>query len=277
MAKHSLLPVQNRVTQNEATTVHETCSTTLPLTISEAKTDEYSMSTDMKRSNFKQNLKSSDSYPVTAKRTRLLDLSLFKSFAFCALCIQLFLFTLSLNSTFVFLPALAEENGVTPVEGAYLVSLLGILDGVSRLVMSSVLDFQPVKPYRLLIYNIVMFFVAIVSVLIPSMKGFWQFAVVSGLYGILSGAYMSQKSVVVVDILGADSLSSSLGFLLFFQGIGGLVGPTVGGLSKDYLDKYDMVFYFGSLGIATGGITMAAGNIWLYRQRKKKQDHVPVG
>jgi hypothetical protein len=38
-----------------------------------------------------------------------------------------------------------------------------------------------------------------------------------------------------------------------------------------------MVFYFGSIGIATGGITMAAGNIWLYRQRKKKQDHVSVG
>lgn len=162
----------------------------------------------------------------------LLDLSLFKNFAFSALCIQLFLFSLSLTSTFVFLPALAEENGVTPLEGAYLVSIMGILDGVARLTMSSVLDLKRVKPYRLIIYNAVMFAVAVVSSLMPSMKSFWQFAVVCGLYGILSGTYISQKSVVVVDILGVESLSSSFGLLLLFQGISGLVGPTVGGIYK---------------------------------------------
>lgn len=41
----------------------------------------------------------------------LLQFSLFRNFAFCALFIQLFLFTLSLNITSLFLPALAKERG----------------------------------------------------------------------------------------------------------------------------------------------------------------------
>lgn len=164
------------------------------------------------------------------KRTKpLLELSLFKNFAFSALCIQIFLFTLSFNSTFIFLPALAEEKGIDPLNGAYLISILGIFDAISRIGMSVVLDLKRVKPYRLLIYNGVMFLVAIVLLMMPAMKTFGQFAIVSGLYGMLSGTYISQKSVVLVDILGVESLSSSFGLLLMFQGLSGLIGPTVGG------------------------------------------------
>lgn len=182
-----------------------------------------------KMSKVKLALMGSNSSKEQADKKPLLDLSLFKNFAFSALCIQLFLFTISFNATFVFLPALAKERGVTQLEGAYLLSILGILDGISRIVMSSVLDLKRVKPYRLIIYNCVMFFVSLVSLLMPSVSKFWHFAILSGLYGVLSGTYISQKSVVVVDILGVESLSSSFGLLLMFQGLSGLVGPTVGG------------------------------------------------
>lgn len=159
----------------------------------------------------------------------LLQFSLFKNLAFCALFIQLFLFTLSLNITSLFLPALAKERGVSNLEGAYLVSILGICDGLSRIINSTLLDLKRVKPFRLLIYNVIMFFVAIVSILLPSMTTFWQFAIVSGLYGMLSGTYISQKSVVVVDVVGVTSLSSAFGFLMLAQGFSNLIGSTVGG------------------------------------------------
>lgn len=38
---------------------------------------------------------------------------------------------------------------------------------------------------------------------------------------------------------------------------------------KDFLGSYDMAFYFGATGIVTGGLIMAAGNIWLYKNRKE--------
>lgn len=180
-----------------------------------------------KLKNIKKTFRGSESEQKDKKP--LLELSLFQNFAFTALCIQIFLFTLSFNSTFVFLPALAKEKGISPIYGAYLVSILGFFDMIARIVMSTLLDLKQVKPYRLIIYNAVMFMNAVVSVLMPSVRTFWQFAVICSLYGTLSGTYISQKSVVVVDVLGVEKLSSSFGLLLLFQGLSALVGPTVGG------------------------------------------------
>ncbi|WAR19507.1 MOT12-like protein, partial [Mya arenaria] len=132
------------------------------------------------------------------------------------------------NLTFVFLPALAKDKGIPQLDGAMLVSILGIFDAIARVVMSTVLDLKRVKPYRLIIYNAVMFGNAAVAILIPSMTQFWHFAMMSGLFGFLSGTYISQKSVVVVDVLGVKSLSSSFGLLLLFQGLSAFIGPTVG-------------------------------------------------
>lgn len=165
----------------------------------------------------------------------LFELSLFRNYAFTALCFQLFLYTLSFNTTFVFLPALAKEKGISQIEGAYLVSILGICDMFARICMSALLDLNFTKPYRLIIYNVVMFVNAIVSLLMPSMETFWHFAIVCGLYGIMSGTYISQKSVVVVDILGVGKLTNAFGLLLVFQGMGSLIGPTVGGKLYSWL------------------------------------------
>ena len=181
-----------------------------------------------KYNDLKTTLKGPEPKPDEKKKP-LLELSLFRNFAFTALCIQIFLFTLSFNSTFVFLPALAQEKGISPILGAYLVSILGFFDMIARIVMSTLLDLKRVKPYRLLIYNGVMFVTFFVSIVIPSATKYWQFALICGLYGTLSGTYISQKSVVVVDVLGVEKLSSSFGLLLLFQGMSALVGPTVGG------------------------------------------------
>lgn len=159
----------------------------------------------------------------------LFDLTLFRNYAFLALCLQLFFYTLSFNTTFVFLPALAKEKGISQIEGAYMVSILGICDMFSRITMSALLDLKRIKPYRLILYNVVMFVNAGVSLLLPSMTSFWHFAIVCGLYGIMSGTYISQKSVVLVDIVGVENLTDGFGLMLVFQGLGSLVGPTVGG------------------------------------------------
>ena len=158
-----------------------------------------------------------------------IEVSLLKNFTFLALCLAILMFTIAFNSTFVFLPSLANARGVTKLEGAYLVSILGVCDGLARIIMSVILDLKKVKPYRLYIYNVVVFLTGITSLLFPAMKTFLHFTIMCCLYGILSGTYISQKSVVIVDILGIEKLSSSFGLLLMFQGVGSFIGPPVGG------------------------------------------------
>lgn len=163
------------------------------------------------------------------ERKPLLELSLLKDFPFLTLCLAILLFTMSMMSTFVFLPPLAKSKGVSQMQSAYLVSIMGVSDSIARFTSGFVLDMKRVKPYRVLVYNIVMFGVGIVSMVIPSLHGFQSFAVISSCYGVLAGTYVAQKSVVVVDFLGVEKMASSFGLLLGFQGIGSLFGPTLSG------------------------------------------------
>ena len=158
-----------------------------------------------------------------------LELSLLRDFPFLSLCLAILLFTGAMMSTFVFLPPLAKSKGVTQMQSSYLVSIVGVIDSVARFTSGFVLDMKHVKPYRLLVYNGVMFGVGVVSMVMPSVQGFTGFAVISAIYGALTGIYVAQKSVVVVDVLGLEKMASSFGLLLGFQGIGSIIGPTLAG------------------------------------------------
>ena len=50
-------------------------------------------------------------------------------------------------------------------------------------------------------------------------------AMFCALFGITSGAYVGLTSVVLVDLLGLDNLTSAFGLLLLFQGIASVMGP----------------------------------------------------
>ena len=43
------------------------------------------------------------------------------------------------------------------------------------------------------------------------------------------GVYVSLTSVVLVDLLGLECLTSSFGLTLLFQGIAGIIGPPIAG------------------------------------------------
>ena len=179
-----------------------------------------------KFSQVKQVFKKSDS---GQEKKPLFEFSLLKDFPFFSLCLSILFFTSSMMSTFVFLPSLAKVSGVGELQAAYLVSIIGVCDSFARFTSGFVLDMKRVKKFRLLVYNGVMFGVVIVSMVMPSLHGFGAFAVASGLYGALAGTYVAQKSVVVVDVLGVEKMTSSFGLLLGFQGVGALIGPTISG------------------------------------------------
>lgn len=144
-------------------------------------------------------------------------------------CVSILLFTLAFQSAFVFLPAYGKQLGNTDMESAYLVIITGAFDGVGRVFSGVVLDLKKVKRFRVYIYNIIMFLVGGVSFVIPMTGTYTQLCVVCGLYGLLIGIYISQKSVILVDLLGAEKLINSFGLLICFQGVGMLIGPPFSG------------------------------------------------
>ncbi len=162
-------------------------------------------------------------------KAKLLDLSLLKNPSFLMFCFSICLFTVAFKSAFTFLPALAKSRGCTEREAALLMSVAGVVDTIARILSGFCLDLPRIRKFRPIVYNIDVFTISILSFVMPSVHSFLAFAFLCGLFGAFTGAYISQKSVIIMDILGVDKLSSSLGLMIFFQGIGTLIGPPLSG------------------------------------------------
>ena len=52
-------------------------------------------------------------------------------------------------------------------------------------------------------------------------------AIYCAVFGVTSGAYVGLTSVVLVDLLGLDKLTSAFGLLLLFQGLASVIGPPI--------------------------------------------------
>ncbi|WAQ93573.1 MOT12-like protein [Mya arenaria] len=203
---------------------------------------------------------------VHIPKRRFIDLTLFRNYAFFTVCAQMVLFALSYNMTFVYLPALAKDQGISELEGSYLISITGVFDMIARISMSTLLDTKHVKPYRLITYNMILFIIAALTVTIPSLHSFMQFAVICAIFGFVSGTYISQVALILVDILGISNLASAFGLNQLCYGLGMLLGPVIGGLIRDYLGNYYLSFYCGSASTFAAGLLMMTGNIWLRRR-----------
>nr|KAG5689022.1 hypothetical protein BaRGS_030673 [Batillaria attramentaria] len=137
--------------------------------------------------------------------------------------------------------------------------LQGISDTVARILAGAILDFEKVRPFRPIAYNGVIFVITVLSFLSPFMTNFVEFAFLFGLYGALTGMYVSQKSVILVDILGQEKLSSSFGLMICFQG-----------LLKDIFGQYDEAFFLGGAAMAAAGGLMIVSNVYRVASERRR-------
>ena len=61
------------------------------------------------------------------------------------------------------------------------------------------------------------------------MFNYVTFAVTAVLFGIFEGGFHSQRATIVSEFVAKEQMSVTVGFVIFFQGVGNLLGPPVGG------------------------------------------------
>jgi len=175
-----------------------------------------------------QTVKTKDSQNKMPKKT--FDLTLLKKPDFFMFCLGIGFLALSFNSMLVFIPPLADSRGLNGVQGAYIMSVAGIFDTIGRIASGFILELKCIRKLRKVVYNAVMFLLAFVIFSLPFVMTFIEFCVVAAIFGLLIGTYTSQKSVILVDVVGSEELNNSFGILIFFQGIGTLLGPPITGM-----------------------------------------------
>ncbi|XP_055868960.1 monocarboxylate transporter 12-B-like isoform X1 [Biomphalaria glabrata] len=243
--------------------------------------DEHEVSTSMRdRSRHRKNCCQSSlavCFPVEHKRkgtekgAETFHWHLLRNIPFLVFCFSNTFFLIAFKTAFTFLPSMAISKGLTKTEAALVLTISGALDTFGRIAIGFVMDIPACRPLRPYVFNMLLFFIAVASCVIPSLDSFAMYCVVSGAYGFMTGAFISQKMVVLVDILGREVMPSSLGISKFFQGMGTLVGPPFAGALRDALGSFDSSFYLGGACMFGSGLLLLLSNVLLKLQKSKQK------
>uniref|UniRef100_A0AC34Q3W2 Major facilitator superfamily (MFS) profile domain-containing protein n=1 Tax=Panagrolaimus sp. JU765 TaxID=591449 RepID=A0AC34Q3W2_9BILA len=166
----------------------------------------------------------------------------------------------------MFMPMNGEKIlGLSIESAAQTISFYGIANIIGRFVFGLVCDRQLPFKYgkdtarnRLWIYNWMLMLVGIFSCFVFAMRDPFIFKGYCFIFGFLISSYVCLTSVVLVDMVGVDRLTSAFGLLLLVQGIATFVGPPLGGLLFDITGNYDWTFAFCGICLFISGIMLFA-------------------
>ncbi|KAL8625539.1 hypothetical protein ACOMHN_014628 [Nucella lapillus] len=140
-----------------------------------------------------------------------------------------------------YIPALAQEKGLTTTQGALLLTISGGLDILSRLVPGILAQYNLVMPktsvvVSLLVLGVLFQFTALAEDMVA-------LTALSVVYGLFSGVFFSMLPLIILDF-NTTHFRQVFGFTQLALGIGGFSGFSIVGYLKDTSGSYVTSFYF---------------------------------
>jgi len=124
----------------------------------------------------------------------------------------------------------------------------------------------------LLVTNLAIFFSGVSTLVLPFCTSYGAFATIALLFGFFVAAYISLTSIVLVDLLGLDNLTSAFGLLVLFRGVSSMVGPPVAGAVYDATQSYDVSFYLAGGFLILASLVSFGAQILQTRRRIQQQN-----
>ncbi|QQP51764.1 Uncharacterized protein FKW44_013210 [Caligus rogercresseyi] len=176
---------------------------------------------------------------------------------------------LGFYAPFVYLPDMAVSRGIERNNANFLLSIIGISNTFGRVIAGWFSDFEFVN--SLVVTNIALFLSGISVFLLPVFSSYTAYAIIALLFGFFIAAYVSLTSIVLVDLMGLDNLTSSFGLLVLFRGISSMFGPPLVGAVYDATNSYEAAFYMaGSFLIISSFVSVLADVFQRIENRKQK-------
>ena len=171
--------------------------------------------------------------------------------ACCSACCS----ALALFIPFTFLPDLAMAAGVSSKDAAFLISAAGISSSVGRILSGWLCD----KPWcnPIVLTTAAVSSASLPSLLLPWVSAYPLFLLLSCMFGLLTGCWISATSPLLVRVLGLPLLPPAFGLMTAVQGAAALAGPPLAGAATDWLDDRAVALH------CTGGLLVAATGLFV--------------
>uniref|UniRef100_A0AAY4BAL5 Major facilitator superfamily (MFS) profile domain-containing protein n=1 Tax=Denticeps clupeoides TaxID=299321 RepID=A0AAY4BAL5_9TELE len=179
------------------------------------------------------------------KTSKVLDLSLLNNPFFCIYTWSLVFSQLAYFIPYFHLSARARNLGIDAMDASFIISVAGITETVAQLASGWLTDRNLLNKYHY--HKAYLILCGLVNLLSPLATSYILLMVYAIFFAIFCGGYMALLLPVLVDLVGSEKLNNSMGFSMFFVGLGCLTGPPLAGFLYDYTQTYDCSFYLAGL------------------------------
>uniref|UniRef100_A0A0B7BLW9 Major facilitator superfamily (MFS) profile domain-containing protein n=1 Tax=Arion vulgaris TaxID=1028688 RepID=A0A0B7BLW9_9EUPU len=196
--------------------------------------------------------------PQSAQETmeEMLDLSILKEKSYWCVLLGNFFVMIGMYVPFVYIPDRAEQLGISEDKAAFLISIIGITNTVGRVMTGVLINFLNLDCGT--VTSVALMIAGIVTIVCPFCHNYPALAIVSAIFGVCVGSYISLCSVLLCELLGVERLTNAFGFLILFRGVACIVGPVLAGAIIDSTGIFHPSFF-----VAGGMISLGAASHFL--------------
>jgi len=173
-------------------------------------------------------------------------LEAFKTRGFWLVLFIWLLFSFCMLLVFTHIVPHATDIGISVVEAAAILSLMGGTRAAGMVLLGSVAD----RIGRKKIAITCTLFQAGVMVWLIWAQGLWMLYLFAIVYGLANGGLLSSITALLGDTFGLNRIGSILGVLDVGWAIGAATGPMIGGLVFDISNSYSLAFLLGAVAMA---------------------------
>jgi len=186
---------------------------------------------------------------------------------FMLLCFSNLFATQGLYIPYVFLPKLAIERGVSDVNAAFLISIVGICNTIGRILSGMLTDLPGVS--AMVVTFIGLGIGGLAPLCMPFCDEYWAFIIVSVMFGAFLSAWCAVTSPAIVEISELELLTSGFGTLTFVRGFAALIGPPIAGWLVDKSGNIENAFYLSAALLFASAIICVAA--WIAQKAIEKR------
>ncbi|CAL1534046.1 unnamed protein product [Lymnaea stagnalis] len=180
------------------------------------------------------------------------DLSLLRSPTFLMYGLSCFLCMAGFFVPFIYLPTHAIDLGMDSTRGAFLISIIGVTNTVGRVAVGFISD----QPWAdcLMINNIALIVGGVATVFVPFYNEYYLLAIYSCVFGTAIAVFVSLRSIIMVELMGLEKLTTAFGFVIMCQGMSSFLGAPVAGAMSDVTGNYNAAFYLAGVTLTLSGL-----------------------
>jgi MFS family permease len=147
----------------------------------------------------------------------------------------------------------ATDLGISPIAAAGILSTIGGVSMVGRLVTGIAIDRMGTKKLM------IMFFLILIASLlwVQGFKELWMLYVFGAVYAFAHGGFFTVISPMVAELFGISSHGALFGITSFCLTVGGSIGPLLAGHLFDMIHSYQLVFFV-LAGLAVAGLILTS-------------------